>query len=412
MGHTQYQSLADRFKRIDKLDHAMTILNWDQMVMMPKNGVGGRSETLAELSVMRHELLTSNEVSDLLATCESDIANLGAGEARSLKAMRTACNDVSCLPAELVKAQIMAGAKCEHAWREQRPNNDWNGFLDNFKEVVKLSKEEARIRQDATDAATPYDAMLDMHCRGDSSELIDGVFGALKAELPAMIDAVIEKQASEKNISDGSSNDAVPHYPQSEQKALSEKLMASLGFNFDAGRLDVSAHPFSTGVQGDQRITTRYDDNSFLDALLATAHETGHASYEAGLPEAWAGLPVGQHRNMCIHESQSLLFEKMVTVSGPFLKHLHSLIADQLSDAKSLSYASLLQQARRVNKSYIRVEADELTYPIHVALRYDIERDLINDKIAYKTSIGRMARLGISLRTPWVLLTVRSCFRP
>jgi len=157
--------------------------------------------------------------------------------------------------------------------------------------------------------------------------------------------------------------------------------MASLGFNFDAGRLDVSAHPFSTGVRGDQRITTRYDDNSFLDALLATAHETGHASYEAGLPEAWAGLPVGQHRNMCIHESQSLMFEKMVTLSGPFLKHLHSLLTDQLTDAKSLSYASLLQQARQVNKSYIRVEADELTYPIHVALRYDIERDLMNDKI-------------------------------
>lgn len=382
MGHLQYQSLVDTFKRINKLDHAMVILNWDQMVMMPRHGVDARSETLAELSVMRHELLSSQVAIDTLEASESNASSLNEAEQRSLKAMRTAFNDVSCIPSSLVKAQVMAGAKCEHAWRTQRPNNDWKGFLVNFKEVVKLSIEEANIRQEAIGANTPYDALLDLHCRGDSSALIDKVFGELKAELPAMINAVIEKQASARSADSQSKQSLKLSFPVSEQKALSEQLMASLGFNFDAGRLDVSAHPFSTGVQGDQRITTRYDDNSFLDALLATAHETGHASYEAGLPKAWAGLPIGEARNMCVHESQSLLFEKMVTLSGPFLKHLHSLITKHLSNAKSLSYDALVQQARQVSKSYIRVEADELTYPIHVALRYDIERDLINEKLA------------------------------
>jgi len=155
--------------------------------------------------------------------------------------------------------------------------------------------------------------------------------------------------------------------------------MKTLGFDFEAGRLDVSAHPFSTGVRGDQRITTRYDEHAFLEALLGTAHETGHASYEAGLPEAWSGLPVGESRNMCIHESQSLMFEKMVCLSTPFLKYLRTLIAKNLKAAANISYAELLQSCRQVECSLIRVQADEMTYPIHVALRYDIERDLINN---------------------------------
>lgn len=381
MRHEPYQSLLNTFKRINHLDHAMTILGWDQMVMMPENGVSGRSEALAELSVMRHELLASDNVKQDLDAAASLTERLNAGEQRSLQAMRTAYNDVSCLPADLVKAQVMAGAHCEHGWRTQRKNNDWKGFLKNFKEVVKLSVEEANIRQEATSSSTPYDALLDLHCRGDSSALIDEVFSTLKAQLPTMIDTAIEQQAA-RNGAGAHSKSALGQYPVAEQTALSKQLMSSLGFDFNAGRLDVSAHPFSTGVKGDQRITTRYDESGFLDALLATAHETGHASYEAGLPSQWAGLPIGEARNMCIHESQSLLFEKMITLSEPFLKHLHSMAIKHLNAAKSLSYEAMVSQARQVSKSYNRVEADELTYPIHVALRYDIERDLINGQLA------------------------------
>ena len=377
---SEYQTLLDVFKRLNKLDHAVTILSWDQMVMMPNAGVSARSETLAELSVMRHELISSNAVADALSACENNPEGLSDAEHRSVKAMRTAYQDVSCLPSDLVKKQVIAGSNCEHGWRTQRENNDWAGFLENFNEVVSLAREEASIRQEAITAVTPYDALLDLHCRGDSSELIDRVFGELKAELPAMIDQVIEQQGQQVNGS-LNSNSNNSHYPVAEQTHLSHALMTSLGFDFNAGRLDVSAHPFSTGVRGDQRITTRYEETSFLDALLATAHETGHASYEAGLPEEWVGLPIGESRNMCIHESQSLMFEKMVTLSEPFLKHLHQLIVKHLTAGKELSYSGLQQSARKVSKSFIRVEADELTYPIHVALRYDIERDLINGSI-------------------------------
>ncbi len=376
----RYQFLLDTFKRLNRIDHAITMLSWDQMVMMPSGGVTSRSETLAELTVMRHELLSADSVGDAIAVCEDGLEGFPAGERRSVQEMRNAYQDVNCVPSDLVKAQVMAGSQCEHSWRTQREANDWPGFLVNFKPVVELAREEAQVRQSASQTPTPYDALLDLHCRGDSSELIDQVFGELKAALPSLIDAVIEQQGkSFDSMLAENSNDA--KYPVSEQTQLSKALMASLGFDFNAGRLDVSAHPFSTGVAGDQRITTRYDESTFLDALLATAHETGHASYEAGLPEDWLGLPVGDSRNMCIHESQSLLFEKMVTLSPAFLKHLHRLIQQHLSAGKAVSYQALEQNARRVVKSYIRVEADELTYPIHVALRYDIERDLINNQM-------------------------------
>lgn len=396
--NTSYQALEAVFKRLNYLDHASTILGWDQMVMMPDGGVTGRSETLAELSVMRHELLASDSVSELITACEENIDSFDAGTRRSIQSMRQSYQDVSCLPADLVKAQVLAGAACEHGWRSQRENNDWTGFLKNFNEVVSLARDEASIRQDAIGSSTPYDALLDLHCRGDSSELIDSVFGELKVELPAMIDAAIEHQASNDGVSE-----TELRYPIAEQTGLSHALMVSLGFDFSAGRLDVSAHPFSTGVRGDQRITTRYDETTFLDALLATAHETGHASYEAGLPENWAGLPVGNSRNMCIHESQSLLFEKMVTLSDAFLQHLHGLIKTHLSASADLSFDTLRKQARRVSKSHIRVEADELTYPIHVALRYDIERDLINGKIEASDipeawDVAMQAGLGLSTK--------------
>lgn len=395
----EYSELIQTFSRVNKLDHALVILSWDQMVMMPPGGVQSRSESLAELSVMRHELLSDERVGDWISACEAQSDALSEAQQRSVFEMRRSYNDASCLPADLVKAKVVAGSNCEHGWRSQRPENDWHGFLKNFETVVSLAKDEAAVRQAHAGTETAYDALLDLHCRGDSSQLIDSVFGQLKAKLPGMIDDVIERQANAGITNNKPAQDS--HYSVAEQTALSQALLASLGFDFNAGRLDVSAHPFSTGVRGDQRITTRYDETTFLDALLATAHETGHASYEAGLPDAWQGLPVGQSRNMCIHESQSLMFEKMVTLSDAFLQHLHGLIKQHLTAAGNLSYEQLKAQARRVTKSFIRVEADELTYPIHVALRYDIERDLINGKLSAKDipeawDAAMMSGLGLS----------------
>jgi carboxypeptidase Taq len=298
---------------------------------------------------------------------------------RSLREMQRQIRDATCLPASLVKAQSLAGSKCEHDWRRQRQDNDWQSFLINFEEVVKLAREEAQARYAAAQQplASPYDALLDLYCTGDSSELIAEVFTTLKRELPSLIEKILAKQPEETFNLTGK-------YLIDAQKRLNQVLMEKLGFDFQQGRLDVSSHPFSTGTRGDHRITTRFRETEFFEALMATAHESGHAGYEAGLPEKWDNLPIGSARNMCIHESQSLLFEKQIFLSQPFFKFFTESIHEILPQTKSFSAEQMRAACCRVKPSYIRVEADEVTYPLHVILRFEIEKELINGSAAAK----------------------------
>lgn len=367
---TARESLEDRFKQLARIDHAMTFLGWDQMVMMPERGGEARADSMAELAGLHHALLTGPEMSDWfneVATKEKEQA-----QDSGMREMRRVWQQATCLPADLVKAKIVAGSRCEHGWRTQRADNDWDGFLPNFREVVKISREEASLRQATGDFASPYDAMLDLHCAGDSTALIDSVFGRLREELPDMLPQVLERQKGRGSL------DLSGDYPVGAQRELSQTLMGTLGFDFSEGRLDESMHPFSTGVKGDLRITTRYRNIDFIDALMSTAHETGHANYEGGLPEHSAGLPVGQHRNMCIHESQSLLFEKQLLLSRAFISHFTPSVHEALASTRQFDAETLWQVATRVERGFIRVEADEVTYPLHVLLRYEIEKSLVN----------------------------------
>ncbi|BHH84402.1 carboxypeptidase M32 [Desulforhopalus sp. 52FAK] len=371
-----YKKLIAHFEKLGHLEHALTFLQWDHMVMMPPGGNTARSAAIAELTSIHHQELTSAETGELLSTAKAETPI----EQQSIKEMQREYSQAVCLPADLVKAQSLAGSQCEHDWRCQRQANDWKGFVGNFKEVVALSRVEARARFEAAviPLETPYDAMLDLYCTGDSTDFITKIFNRLKTELPPLLQRVMEQQQLEvKPV-------FTPPYDIDAQKRLSQQLMQSLGFNFERGRMDVSAHPFSTGCRGDQRITTRFRENDFLDALTATAHETGHASYENGLPEQWDSLPIGRARNLSLHESQSLLFEKQIFLSAPFINHFASAIHKQLPSTKHLSGQELRRAAISVQPSFIRVEADEVTYPLHVILRFEIEKELINGQIEVK----------------------------
>ncbi|MFK7996106.1 MAG: carboxypeptidase M32 [Granulosicoccus sp.] len=371
--------LEQQFHRIAQIDHATTFLSWDQMVMMPGDGSQPRAAALAELAGMRHEILASDSIGDSLEHLaeELDTGNLSAPMQTHIKEMQLAWQQARALPAKLVHAQVLAGSECEHGWRSQKAVNDWDGFLENFQPVVELSREEAQCRQAQRPDAfeTPYDALLDLHCAGDSQVLIGKVFAELKQTLPDLLRQVMDKQSGRKVCT------LAGNYPVDEQRKLSEYLMKVLGFDFNGGRLDVSLHPFSTGVRGDQRITTRYRTNDFADALLATAHETGHASYESGLPEKWQSFPVGTGRNMCIHESQSLFFEKQILLSRAFGHSFLGAIHEHLPGTQGFSADDIWYAQTVVKPSFIRVEADEVTYPLHVMLRYDIESALINGDI-------------------------------
>jgi len=366
---TAYENLCERFREIDRLQHAITYLSWDQMVMMPAKGSVMRSESVAELAGISHAKLTAPEVEGWLSEASS-----GSENPNSVREMKRTWSNANCLPAELVKEQILTGSACEMGWRTQRSDNDWDGFLKNFKPVVELSRREAKLRQEASDAATPYEAMLALHCHGDTEALIDSVFTKLRSVLPELLQQVMEKQNTQVAAGSG-------EYPVENQIALNKEMLATLGFDFEAGRLDQSMHPFSTGSAGDSRITTRYDTSHFLEALSGTAHEVGHASYESQLPEKLRGLPVGGSRNMCIHESQSLLFEKQIFFSKAFMSFLAGKIHHHLPSASGLNADDLWRMGTRVEPGKIRTEADEVTYPLHVMLRYEIESALINGDI-------------------------------
>ncbi|MEL0612856.1 carboxypeptidase M32 [Marinomonas arenicola] len=373
---SKYDQLSAHYQTIHHFNHAQAMLGWDAAANMPAGGNDARSNAMAELSVHVHRLSTQPQLEDWFGQAEQEA--LTGEQQASLREMKRQWQQATVVPEELVQAQSMAGSKCEHAWRTQRQENDWAGFEKNWKEVVALSREEAQIRGDAL-GVTPYDAMLDKFEPGTSSASLDVLFSEVKLWLPELIEKALAKQRSETIIM------PTGRFSTASQKALGLDVMKLLQFDFTRGRLDESVHPFCGGVPSDVRITTRYDEEDFVQALMGIVHETGHARYEQGLPNAFAGLPVGEARSMGIHESQSLFFEMQIGRSQPFISHLSRLSAEAFNAHQDPVFAeeNLQKIYTRVEKGFIRVDADELTYPAHVILRYEIERDLINGVIEH-----------------------------
>lgn len=367
-----YQNLVQRFTQLHHFAHLGAICGWDRATMMPEGGNEARAAALAELSLLMHQRLTAPEVADWLAAAAQ--APLSVAERQSLHEMQRQWQQASVLPADLVQAKSLAGSRCEHAWREQRKNNDWQGFLTNFREVVALSREEARIRG-AASGLRPYDSLLDLYEPGMNSARLDTLFADLQSWLPAMIREVGERQRAESVLAPQGP------FPTAQQAALGREVMALLQFDFQRGRQDVSVHPFCGGVPSDVRITTRYDEQDFTQSLMGIIHETGHARYEQGLPLATLALPVGQARSMGIHESQSLFFEMQLARHPAFMELLEPRIRQVFGEQPAFAAANLAGLYTRVEPGFIRVDADEVTYPTHVMLRYEVEQKLIEGAI-------------------------------
>ncbi|MEC6881387.1 carboxypeptidase M32 [Photobacterium piscicola] len=368
-----YKKLERHAKKLSRLGHLSAICGWDQAAMMPNGGAQARSEAMAELAVMSHELATAPYLENWFAEAEKE--HLTAEQHVSLAALKRHWMMHNILPADLVEQQSLAGSQCEHAWRSQRTENDWDGFKANLKPVVELARQEAAIRSQAT-GLSRYDALLDIYEPGMTSAVLDGIFAEVKSWLPQLIQQVEAKQVTEEILP------LTTPFAIDKQQALSLDAMALLEFDFDHGRLDISTHPFCGGVPTDVRITTRYDENDFTSALMGVIHETGHARYEQGLPQQWRDLPVGEARSMGIHESQSLFCEMQLARSPAFSSLLAPMLQKSFnSTTASLSAENLRLINTRVKPGFIRVDADEVTYPAHVILRYEIERDLIEGKI-------------------------------
>ncbi|MFS2225743.1 carboxypeptidase M32 [Pantoea sp. B65] len=367
-----YQHLTNTFRRLSRFGHLAAIAGWDMQTMMPAGGSRARGEALAELSVLQHEILTAKQVGSWLEQAQAE--SLNDVEAANLFEMRRAWQQASLLPAALVEAKSIAGSRCEHAWRQQRPANDWPGFAANLKEVVRLSREEAEIRSQANNCSR-YDALLDLFEPGMTSARLDQTFGDLTQWLPDLLQRIVAKQAQEPV------ERPVGPFAVEAQRQLGLSIMQQLGFDFNAGRLDVSAHPFCGGVPEDVRITTRYKEDQFLSAMMGVIHETGHARYEQNLPKQWAGQPVAHARSTAIHESQSLFFEMQLSRSAEFLQLILPQVVAQMGAQPALNADNFVRLNQRVKPGLIRVDADEVSYPAHVILRYEIERALIGGEI-------------------------------
>ncbi|UXO66833.1 carboxypeptidase M32 [Pantoea dispersa] len=367
-----YQELSRTFQRLARFGHLGAIAGVDMQTTMPPGGSQARGEAMAELSVFMHELLTDKRLGGLFDAAKQE--SLNDVEQANLGEMQRAWRQATLLPASLVEAKSLAGSRCEHAWRSQRPANDWQGFSANLKEVVKLSREEAQLRADAL-GVSRYDALLDVFEPGMTSAQLDSTFGDLKSWLPDLLQKAVARQQATPIAQ------PVGPFAIESQKQLGLSVMATLGFDFNHGRLDVSAHPFCGGVPEDVRITTRYNENDFLSALMGVIHETGHARYEQNLPQQWRGQPVALARSTAMHESQSLFMEMQLGRSHAFLQHIHPQVVALMGDQPALERNNFIRLTQRVQPGFIRVDADELSYPAHVILRYEIERALIEGEI-------------------------------
>jgi carboxypeptidase Taq len=355
-----------------RLGHLQSIASWDQAANMPPKGNEARAAAMAEMSALLHRMRTEPAMSDQLKRAEQE--PLSDLQRANLREIHRDWRHANALPEALVHRRSMASARCEHAWREQRPANDWAGFAENFQEMLAVGRDEARLLADLT-GLRPFDALMDRFEPGMTSVTCDRVFGELRQWLPGLISRVREKQARHPAL------EPRGPFPIAAQRQLCGEVMRLLGFDFEAGRLDVSAHPFCGGVPEDVRMTTRFRDDEFLGSLMGTVHETGHGRYEQNLPRELLGQPVAEARSMAFHESQSLSFEMQLGSHPGFVALMAPLIEQAFGAQPAFEVDNLQRLLTRVSPGLIRVEADEVTYPAHIILRYEIERPLIEGEI-------------------------------
>lgn len=367
-----YQQLTQHFQTMHRLGHFVALGHWDSSAMMPSGGAQARNHALTELNGVLHKMSTDPRLTEWISAAKAE--SLGELEQRNLELIERTCKGQNCLSSELVEALSIATMDCEHAWRTQRPNNDWQGFKANFAPVVKLTRQMAAQRGEAF-AMAPYDALLDSFEPDLQRTSIEQIFTDLKQWLPATIEQVTAKQAQESVI--------WPEGPFAidKQKQLAHTVMEAMGFDFDGGRVDESVHPFCGGVSEDVRLTTRYDENDFITGLLGIIHETGHACYEQNLPRSPEGQPINDALGMAMHEAQSLSFEMQIARTPEFCEWLAPILVDTFGPQPAFASDNLYKLMTRVTPGKIRVDADEVTYPMHVILRYEIEVALMDGEI-------------------------------
>lgn len=373
-----YQRLEKRFKRIHLLRSIGHLLRWDGEVMMPSGSTGIRAEQLALMETESNSILRSKRTGTLLDRAESQKLSLSEWQQANLREMRRLWQHANAIPNRVVNAFHHATAKADMQWRSAVAQDDFSVLAPDLEKVIAVVREKGQILGDALNCA-PYDALLDEHDPGRTTAEVNKIILKLKHDLPLLISPVQDRQWARAAL-----EITVP-IPVPRQKDLGRKIMKAVGFPFHKGRLDESLHPFTEGTAEDIRITSRFDKENFLTGLMGVLHETGHAMYDYGLPTEWAAQPVGRDRGMAIHESQALFLEMMIGRSQSFMRFCAP-VATRTFGTRGVEWSpeNLYQLATRVKRSLIRMDADEVTYPLHVMLRWELEQELFSGALKAK----------------------------
>jgi carboxypeptidase Taq len=367
-----YADLIRRTKEASLLGSCASLLDWDEQTYMPRQGATHRAEQLALLARLRHEMATAPEVGQLLAEVEGSevVRDADSVPAANVREIRRAYDRAVKLPKELVEELARVTSLAKQVWQEARKRKEFARFEPWLEKVVRLKRQEAEA---VGYQGAPYDALLDEYEPGATTAQISRTFAALREELVPLVGAILGSgRQPDRGILER-------EYPVDRQEVFGQAAAAAIGFDFAAGRLDRTVHPFcSTMGPGDCRLTTRYNPHFFNEAFFGVLHEAGHGMYEQGLDPHHAGTPAGSPASLGIHESQSRLWENQVGRGRPFWEHFfpraRQVFFDALADVRLDDFLFAVNDVR---PSFIRVEADEATYNMHIILRFELEQALV-----------------------------------
>ena len=370
-----YEQLSEHGKQLAYLGSAIAVLDWDQRTQIPPKGHAHRVNQLACLAGMRHRMITDPIVGECLSAIEGSesVRDPESVQAVNVRWWRRYYDRAVKIPEKLAVALSRAAAEGQSVWERARPANDWDLFKPYLERIVTLKREEA---QAVGYEQEPYDALLDVYEVGETARNLEPIFERLRKPLVELIGRI--QARSEQGAS------AAVHglFPIADQRSFSLEVARQIGYDLEAGRLDISAHPFTTGIgPGDVRITTRYSQNYFNEAFFAVIHEAGHAIYHQGLPLEHWGSPICRPISLGVNESQSRMWENMVARSEAFWSHFYPNAQSRFTSLAEVPLSTFLLAVNEVKPSLIRVEADEVTYNLHILLRFELEVALLRGDI-------------------------------
>jgi carboxypeptidase Taq len=371
---SHYEALLAHLTDLQNVNDAAGLLSWDQETNMPKGGADARARQYATLSRIHHEMHTSETTAHLLeaAADEIDIADDDSTPARIIRVAQEDYEQATKLPANFVAEREKTIALAHHTWAEAREAQDFSKFQDTLKTIVEMMMQEAEYRGYED---TPYDALLGKYERGMQTAQVAEIFAAHR---PHLVDLIARIQDAPQV------DNSLLHQPFAvdKQREFALKMVESFGFDFNRGVQAVSAHPFCANFsKNDVRLTTRFYPEFLNPALFGLMHEAGHGMYEQGIGDALEGLPLGTGTSLAVHESQSRMWENIVGRSYGFWTWAYPQLQATFPQLSNVALDDFYKAINKVEPSFIRIEADEATYNLHIILRFELEQAIINGDV-------------------------------